>query len=101
MDVRLVKQLRDLTKEMEGLHKRYYLSPEGNYSHIITHFYISIENMKVQTELKIQQIDDPLIREAIRLHYIDGRSWEMTAMILEYASPDALRKKVERRIKKL
>lgn len=100
MDKEKLKQLRGLILEMEEEKERQYSQGAWSLFHDNS---LVIERNKKSLDLmarQIEEIPDCLVRRAIKLRYVDGKSWTEVSLKIGYTSPDGARKLIDRYFEK-
>lgn len=100
MNKEKLKQLRGLILEMEEEKERQHTL--GAWSLFHDNSFV-IERNKKSLELmarQIEEIPDCLVRRAIKLRYVDGKSWAEVSFKMGYASQEGARMLVNRYFEK-
>lgn len=95
-----LKQIRSLIFEMEEEKERQYIL--GAWS-LLNDTQEQIKKNKQSLNLLLAWIDevpDVLVRRAIKLRFVDGKSWTEVSLKMGYTSPDGARKLVSRYLAK-
>ena len=100
MNKQKLKQLRSLILEMEEEIQRQHTLGAWSLFHDNS---LVMERNKKSLDLmarQIEEIPDSLVRRAIKLHYVDGKTWAEVSFKMGYVSHDNARKIVVNYFKK-
>lgn len=100
MNKEKLKQIRSLICEIEEENKRQYSF--GAWSLFHDNSLVIERNKKTLFLLarQIEEIPDCLVRRAIKLRFIDGKTWSEVSLKMGYTSPDGARKLIDRYFEK-
>lgn len=100
MNKQKLKQLRSLILEMEEEIQRQHTLGAWSLFHDNS---LVIERNKKSLDLmarQIEEISDCLVRRAIKLRYVDGKSWAEVSFKLGYSSPSGALMLIDRYFEK-
>lgn len=100
MNKEKLKQLRNVLFELEEEKERQHTLGAWSLFHDDT---LAIERNKKELKLMAKQIEDipdSLVRRAIKLRYVDGKSWLDVSLKLGYSSPSGALMLIDRYFEK-
>ena len=100
MNKEKLKRLRSILSEIEEQKETQYTIAAWSLYHDDNFVMERNERFLYSIAKQIEEIPDCLVRRAIKLRYVNGKSWAEVSFKMGYTSPDGARKLIDRYLKK-